>query len=256
MAPKKSVRKYKRSTKPGLVLNDTFEFEGTSYKISYLGEVGVRAKEINPKAGRKEPRTLYWFGTENFESETGLKLNTEGGFPVPIEPYRYVASPEGLGEIVKVKNDVVNVRLFNSEGKRGRRKTVTFPRDQLRSLSQHHPQLSNAGSYIKGMEKIPVLYSAEIEAQAIIEVVRDIQDGKWRCGIEFQLPNTHGGIHGPSKFDSKIFNTRGEAIKAAVRNLKSIMKEDLQRADTTPEQQEKISKAIKETDIWARQKAR
>lgn len=253
MTRKKPIVKPNPSPDTGLKLNDTFEFKRKSYKILHLSEIGVRAKEIVQKARRREPRTLYWFGVEQFESETGLKINTEGGFPVPIEPCRYVASPEGLGEIVEVDNERVKVCLFNSEGHRGRRKTATFTRDQLRSLSQYHPQLSNAGAYIKGMERIAIPYSREIETQAIIEAVQDIQDEKWRHGIEFKLPTTRGGIYGPSKFDSEIFDNRLKAIKAAIRDLKAVMSEELQRAHPTPDQRQKIEKAIEETVEWARQ---
>lgn len=255
MGQKKLLRKRQSSTKQNLDLNDSFEFEGSSFKISHLSEVGVRAEEIGQRVKGKELRTLYWFGAEHFERETGFKLNTEGGFPVPIAPRRYVASPEGFGEIVHVLKDAVKVRLFNSKGQRGRRKTKTFAREQLQSLSQYHPQLSNAGSYIKGVEKIKISYREDIEIQAAIEVVRDIQDGKWRHGIEFQLPTTRGGIYGPSKFHSKMFDDKRSAIKAGVRDLKAIMREEAQRADTSVDQQQKINIAIKETDTWLRWKS-
>lgn len=250
MERKKPVRQRKHSTKFNLELNDMFEFEGSSFKISHLSEVGVRAEEIGQRADGEELRTLYWFGVNHFEEETGFKINTEGGFPTPIEPRRYVSTPEGFGEIVKIKNDGVHVRLFNLEGQRGRRKISTFTREQLQSLSQHHPQLSNAGSYIKGVEKITVPYSEDLQIQAKIEVVQDIKDGGWRHGIEFQLPTTRGGIYGASKFYSKKFDDRMKAIKAAVKDLKAVMVEETQRADTSADQQLKINKAIKETDAW------
>jgi hypothetical protein len=242
-----------RFNKRSLDLDDIFEFEGISFKISHISEVGVRAEEIDQRAKDKELRTLYWFGVEHFESETGHKIKTRGGFPVPMQPGRYVVSPEGFGEILKVKKDDVNVRLFNLEGQRGRRKAATFTRDQLRSLSQHHPQLSNAGSYIKGVEKITVSYSEDIETQATVEVVRDIQDGRWRHGIEFQLPTTRGGIYSPSKFYSRKFDDRRKALIAGIRDLKVVMREEMQRADTSQDQRRKIIKAIKETDAWLHQ---
>ncbi len=250
MAQKNPIRRRNCSIERTLEINDTFEFEGTSFKISHLSEVGVRAEEIGQRVKGKELRTLYWFGAEHFERETGYKIHTEGGFPVPMQLCRYVASPAGFGEIVKIVKDDVNVRLFNPKGQRGRRKTVTFTCDQLRSLSQQHPQLSNAGSYIRGVEKIAVPYSDDLEIQATIEIVRDVQDEKWRHGIEFKLPTTRGGIYGPSKFHSKICDDRSTAIEWAVKDLKAIMREEAQRADTTPDQQKKINKAIKETNAW------
>jgi hypothetical protein len=249
MKRKKQTPKAKRILK----LNDTFDFKGASYKISHLSEVGVRAEVIGNIPLKRELRTLYWFGTEHFERETGFKINTEGGFPVSIEPYRYVVSPNGLGEVVKVKNDEVNVRLFNPEGRRGRRKTMKFTHDQLKSLSQHHPQLSNAGSYIKGVERINIPYSKEMGTQGTIEVVKDIQDGKWRYGIEFQLPSTRGGIYGPSKLHSKTFDERNKAIRAAVYSLKAIMREETRRNDTSQEQRQKINEAINITHAWFRE---
>jgi hypothetical protein len=254
MEHNKSQRDPNRLTNLRLQLNDIFEFKGRTYKISYLSEIGVRAEQLNQGAGGKTPQTLYWFGIERFEKETNLKINIEGGFPVQIEPNRYVASPEGFGEIVEVKNAGVKVRLFNSEGRRGRRKTIIFTREEIKSLSQYQPQLSNTGSYIKGIEIIAIPYTEEIETKASIEIVRDTQDGKWRYGIEYRLPNTHGGIQGPSKFYSRMFDDRKKAIKAAVRYLKDIMRKDLPRADTTLEQRQKINKAIKETDKWLGQK--
>lgn len=240
------------SAKRILKLNDTFKFRGAAYKISYLSEVAVRAEEAEPIPTNQEPRTLYWFSTDHFEKETCLKIDTDGGFPVLIEPYRYVSSPAGLGEIVKVKALEVKVRLFKQDGKRGRRKTMTFTREQLRSLSQCHPQLSNAGSYIKGVEKIIIPYPKEIETRSTIELVQDIQDGKWRYGIEFQLPTTRGGINGPSKLHSKAFDGRDTAINAAVRTLKAIMREETRRADTSQDQLQKINEAMKTTDMWLR----
>jgi hypothetical protein len=255
MEHKESQRKRNRLTDPGLRLNDIFKFKGGTYRISYLSEIGVRAERLNQKVTDAPLQTLYWFGVEHFEKETNFKINTEGGFPVQIEPHRYVASPEGLGEIVEVRNEGVKVRLFKSEGKRGRRKTIIFTREELKSLSQHQPQLSNTGSYIKGIDIIVIPYSEEIETRASIEIVQDTQDGKWRYGIEYRLPNTHGGIQGPSKFYSRMFDDRRKAIKAAVRYLKDIMRKDLPRAETTLEQRQKINKAIEETDKWLSQKA-
>jgi hypothetical protein len=242
-----------RELQVGLKLNDTFEFDGEVYRISHLSEIGVRAEKFDD-AGNSVPNSrLYWFGIPQFESETGLKIDVEGGFPVPIQPHRYVVSPEGPGEITVVKGNHIKVCLFNLEGHRGRRKISTFTPDQLRSLSQWHPQLSNAGAYVNGIESIVIPYSKEVETQASVETVHDLQDGKWRSGITFQFPNTHGGVFGPSKFSGKMFDTRLDAVKAAVRMLKKLMKEDLMRADTSLEQRKKIRKAIEETDIWVRQ---
>ena len=214
----------------------------------------MRAEQLNQGAASKTPRTFYWFGVEHFEKETNLQIDIEGGFPVQLEPHRYVASPEGLGEIIEVKNEGVKVRLFNSAGQRGKRKTTIFKREELKSLSQYQPQLSNTGSYIKGIDIIVIPYSEEIETRASIEIVRDTQDGKWRYGVEYRLPNTHGGIQGPSKFYSRMFDNRRKAIKAAIRYLKNIMRKDLPRADTTFEQRQKINTAIKETNKWIGQK--
>jgi hypothetical protein len=242
-----------QKSKTSLKLNDTFNFEGQSYRISHLSEIGVRAEKLDSEGKSIPHSNLYWFGIDHFESETGLKLNTEEGFPIPLQPGRIVVSPDGPGEITVVKSNSVSVRLFNLEGRRGRRKVVTFTPDQLRSLSQSHPQLSNAGAYIKGVESIAIPYSKDMDTQASIEIVQDTQDGKWRSGITFQFPNTHGGVHGPSKFYSKMFDTRIDAVKAAARRLKKLMKEDLIRADTSSEQREKICKAMLETDVWVRQ---
>ncbi len=235
-----------------LKLNDIFEFNGSSYKISHLSEVGVRAEKLNSEPCKTNPRTLYWFGVEHFEEETGLKINTKEGFPIPIEPYRYVVSPEGFGEIVEVNDEQVKVRLFNSKEQKGRRKITIVSREQLRSLSQYDQRLSNAGVYIKCIERIVIPYAEETETQASIEVVQDTQDGEWRYGIEFLLPNSHGGSYSPSKFQSKTFGNRGKAIKAAAKEIKALMKEDLQRAETTSDQQRKLNTAIKLTDEWLR----
>jgi hypothetical protein len=251
IAPMK--RNKTRELQVGLKLNDTFEFDGEVYRISHLSEIGVRAEKFDD-AGNSVPNSrLYWFGISQFESETGLKIDVEGGFPVPIQPHRYVVSPEGPGEITVVKGNHIRVRLFNLEGRVGRRKIATFTHDQLRSLSQWHPQLSNAGAYVKGIESIVIPFSKEVETKASVETVQDLEDGKWRFGITYQFPNTRGGRYGLSKFNGKMFNTRLDAFKAAVRLLKKLMREDLIRADTSPEQREKIRRAIEETDVWIRQ---
>jgi hypothetical protein len=248
-------------------LNDTFEFGGKTYRISHLSEIGVRAERVIKNEKKKSllskgknkvkkapaaPQSLYWFGIAHFESDTGLKVAADCGFRVPIEPGRYVVTPEGPGEVSLVEKDKVKVRLLAVKSGRGRRKVLTCSPDQLLSLSQWHSQLSNAGAYIKDVESMVIPYSKEVETQASVELVQDIQDGKWRSGVRYQFPNTHGGFYSPSKFYSKIFDTRPDAITAAVRMLKRFMKDELHRADTTSEQSKKISQAMRETDAWIR----